>query len=659
MRLVLIDNLLIPDLGVPEMDVHPHLGLISLAAVANRAGHRTTIFDPKWHILKGDLRYDSTLYEESASRILAEDPDAVGFTSLGCSFIFSLKVARYLKRRRADMPILLGGPHATILHDKMLRRFSEFDVVVRHEAEETLLPVLDGLRSWDFAGVPGVTWRDGGEVRVNPGAPVVADLDSLPIPGFEYYPVEELGLKALRLDAGRGCPFECTFCSTASFFGRKYRLKSPARLVAELDLFHERYGFTDFKLNHDLFTVNKKKVLDFCEAVKGRGYTWGVSARVDCVDDELLQAMWDSGCRGIYFGIETGSKRMQKVAQKRLDLDLVEPTLDTTEGLGMRTIVSFIAGYPQETQTDLDDTLDVLGRCFKRDRSLITTQLHMLTPEPGTLLYEQLGESLEYDGYITDFNAAVLEDDDESVIRQNQDIFLTYFFYPGVLTRERHVFAVDAYRILRKAGHVVLDYALRWYEGRFSRLIGDMWQWRGRESKASPISVSETLEYFSRRFGQGHHLTSLFRYALVADHERPLDPPTEPAQAPIEFRPELPVRLSRIALLFENIHDCCSLLDRLRHHAADPVPLTDEEAGELGHYLVVRRPSRDGRIENYEITAATHAVLSLFHTPRSYRDVSAALEPYAGPDSLDRRFVEELLAMRVLTPAEAGCDVHI
>jgi len=650
MRIVLVDNLLIPDLGVPAMDVHPHLGLISLAAVAHEGGHRATIFDPKWRIAKGDLRYDPNLYSQAADRILAEDPEVVGFTTLGCSFIFSLKVARYLKRRCPDLPILLGGPHATILHQRLLERFPEFDVVVRHEAEETFLPVLDSLRDGNFTGIPGVTWRSRGQVHVNPGAPTIQDLDSLPFPGFEHYPIKELGLTALRVDAGRGCPFECTFCSTASFFGRNYRLKSPKRLVGELDALHERYAFTDFKLNHDLFTVNKKKVLAFCEAVKDRGYTWGVSARVDCVDEPLLQAMWDAGCRGIYFGIETGSPRMQKIAAKHLDLNLVEPILDVTERLGMRTIVSFIAGYPEENQADQDASLDMLGGCFKRNRESFTTQLHMLTPEPGTRLYEQYGDRMEYDAYITDFNATRLEDDDEAVILANRDVFLTYFFYPTTLPRERHVFAVDAYRILRKAGHAILRYALTWHEGRFGLMVGDIWDWCRQQGRKGRLTVDETVRYFAERFGAGHHLTSLFRYALAGEWERPLEPAAAALPSPVEFQPDLPLQLSPEAHLFKDIHDCGTLLDRLRVAMNSSQPLPNDEAGELGDYLIIRRPSKEGWIENYQISAATHAVLSLFQSPRSYREISAALEPYAGAEPLDPGFFQRLLSLRALTP---------
>src|SRR5207237_2471431 len=333
--------------------------------------------------------YDALLYGRAARDLLAARPDTVGFTALGCSFLFALNVAALLKRREPDLPILLGGPHATMLHRQILERFPQFDIVVRHEADEIFPAVLANLDARRFQELPGLSWRGARRrgLHFNEGKPIVHDLDRLPLLNYDHYPVAELGLDLLRIEAGRGCPFMCTFCSTASFFQRSFRLKSAHRLVTELDLLHDRYGFSDFKLDHDLFTVNRRKILEFCEAVMGRGYRWRASARVDCVDEELLHKMAAAGCVHLYFGIETGLARMQQIAKKRLDLGLVEPTLKVCAQLDIETTASFITGYPEELEQDQSDTLDLLGRSFS---STCLPQLHMLAPEPGTPMFEQL-----------------------------------------------------------------------------------------------------------------------------------------------------------------------------------------------------------------------------------------------------------------------------
>src|SRR4051794_11537838 len=114
MRIVLVDNLVMPDVqDLGLLDVYPHLGLISLAAVAQREGHQVSVYDPKRAVRLGHIPYNADLYETVACELMRGQPDTIGFTALGASFIFALNVAREIKRREADMPILLGGPHAT------------------------------------------------------------------------------------------------------------------------------------------------------------------------------------------------------------------------------------------------------------------------------------------------------------------------------------------------------------------------------------------------------------------------------------------------------------------------------------------------------------------------------------------------------------------
>ena len=131
MIILLVDNLVMPEGGsLALLDIHPHLGLLALAAVAEGAGHSVQIYDPKRSIRWGELPYDATLYETAAAELLSRRPEVVGFTTLGCSFLFAVNVAAILKHREPDLPILLGGPHATMLHRHILDRFHQFDVVV-------------------------------------------------------------------------------------------------------------------------------------------------------------------------------------------------------------------------------------------------------------------------------------------------------------------------------------------------------------------------------------------------------------------------------------------------------------------------------------------------------------------------------------------------
>jgi radical SAM superfamily enzyme YgiQ (UPF0313 family) len=645
MRVLLVDNLVMPEEGsLTLLDVHPHLGLLSLAAVAETDGHTMRIYDPKRLIKWGKLPYDSTLYERAAEELLAWRPDAVGFTALGCSFLFALNVAALLKRREPDLPILLGGPHATMLHRQILERFTQFDIIVRHEADEIFPAVLANLERRSFHDISGMSWRGSGALGLhfNEGKPIVTDLDRLPVLNYDHYPVADLELDLLRIEAGRGCPFMCTFCSTASFFQRSFRLKSAARLVSELDRLHVQYGFSDFKLDHDLFTVNRRKILEFCEAVNGRGYRWRASARVDCVDEELLHKMAEAGCAGLYFGIETGSARMQQIAKKRLDLSLVEPMLDVAEHLGIETTASFITGYPEELEQDQADTLDLLGRCFSPS---CLPQLHMLAPEPGTPMFEQLGDKLEYDGYAGPYNAFLVGPGDEHLVTAHRDIFSTYHYYPAAMPRAHYMFAVEALDVLRRVGPIILKYTLRAYDGQLSRLIFALRHWAESNGRKLRPDAALVEEYISDTFGARHHLTSLFRYALCANESSPTEHVSRKGSQPTAFDPHQPYQCGSHIRVLPDLHDCERLVELISHDADGSRLLDESEAGERGVYLM---SVAGGAAEGYRIDPGVEVMLGLFEHPRSCSEVAELLREIGGVPRIGASYFEPLVDAGIL-----------
>src|SRR5262249_31676796 len=144
-------------------------------------------------------------------------------------------------------------------------------LILRGEADHSLLALLSALETGSpLSSVAGTTYRNGGKVVRAPDAPLVSQLDLLPLPAFHLYP-ELTRAKVLPLEHGRGCPFSCTFCSTNDFFRRRFRLKSPAKIMQEMDAVRKRYGVEYFDLMHDMFTVDRRRVVEFCEAVLASG----------------------------------------------------------------------------------------------------------------------------------------------------------------------------------------------------------------------------------------------------------------------------------------------------------------------------------------------------------------------------------------------------
>lgn len=604
MKVIFVDNLLIKRQNEQDrIDLQPHLGLISLIAVLENAGHTCRLYDPKIDMSDGSFPIDKTLYKNIATKILSMDPDAVGLSSLGCNFICTVKIAGYLKAVRPALPVLLGGPHATVLHEQIMLSFPQIDVIVRNEAESKIIAVIDGLTTGALGHIPGVSWRRNDEVICNPGDSSIEDLDDLPRPAYHAYPIENLHLSSLRVEAGRGCPFRCTFCSTATFFGRRYRLKSAVLLCKELDFLHDKYGIADFGLTHDLFTVNRNKVLEFCGEVKKRSFKWSCSARMDCVDEELLKQMKDAGCRGIYYGIETGSKRMQEISKKKLDLDIFHTTLDYTLATGMRPTVSFITGYPEETKADQDDTLDLIGTCYLKKTSIdITIQLHLLTPEPGTALMQQYHNQLAFDNYITDFNFPTLEEDDAAMMENLPAIFMNHHYFTSVLPRHQHIFVTSFFEVLQALSPHVIGCLLRKFANSLHIFSDTVHNWMKEHYPTNYIcTVPLFTEFIEATFKQNSYLCSLVKYMYYLQTLRSAPPAMDTKNNVARQKLKKKVALSPNISLFRNIHNAPGILEKLKQYESINTGLASKKTNivvQLESDIIGQKSVRNYEVDN-------------------------------------------------------------
>ena len=257
------------------------------------------------------------------------------------------------------------------------------------------------------------------------------DLDGLPSPA--YHLCGGLHGEPSRCHRmGRGCPFSCTFCSTNDFFRRNFRLRSPARVLRDMRDIAEKYSITHFEMVHDMFTVDKRRVIEFCKAMTDTddGFTWSCSARTDCVDESLLELMAHSGCRSVFFGVEAGSRRMQKIIDKHLDIQRAEEIIDTAEKLGMHTTVSLITGFPEETWEDVEETVRIFMHSARCPHS--SPQLNILAPLAATPIYSAHKEQLVLEELCSDMSHQGLSQNeaDLGLIRRYRDIFPNFYLLP-------------------------------------------------------------------------------------------------------------------------------------------------------------------------------------------------------------------------------------
>ncbi|NQU81752.1 MAG: radical SAM protein [Bacteroidetes bacterium] len=427
------DILLVPPITSPyfvdnRKDFLP-VGLLTLVSCLRESSFTSDIYKPTI------LLQNENDYFSCAEDILKNGAGIIGFSTWCHSFPSVIVLAEKIKAINPSIPIVLGGPQASILHKETLERYPFIDYVIRNEADYNIILLLKNLlrKNGNFPelqDIKGLTYRNArGKVIANPSQQAVPDLNLLPIPAYEKIQFDEY----LSIDVGRGCPFNCTFCSTNQFFSRLYRVKSVKRIIEEMDYCYDLFNATWFGLSHDMLTLNKNFVLELCKGLSehnnktGRKYTWNCSARTDCVSNELLTAMSESGCVGIFFGIESGSERIQKQIKKKLKLNQAHEIINNSCSVGIRTSVSYMAGFPDETKAELKKTIESV---FITASMGAKPQMTLLSILPGTSLYSEYKDELKYDGLLSGFTGIGTKEFLEKFIKNDPEFYSSFFYFP-------------------------------------------------------------------------------------------------------------------------------------------------------------------------------------------------------------------------------------
>jgi radical SAM superfamily enzyme YgiQ (UPF0313 family) len=458
LRICLITSLSVIDFVDPEVTeaankpiLPGNVGILTLAAVLRRVGYDPCVInlddaflrfrtrggkESRINILEADPLAVPHFYPVAVSAIPEESFDVYGLSSICSSYPLTIRIAEEIKRLHPNSYVVLGGPQASVVDVETMSAFPFVDFVLRGEAEQTLPSLLACLekegKTRNLEDVEGLTYRVDGHILRNRNASPIDDLDSLPLPAFDLDP-DFKQRTSIELEIGRGCPFACTFCSTNDFFRRHFRLKSTAKTIEEILQINHDYGISAFSFIHDMYTVNRKKVVEFCEALLARQEKpkWTCSARTDCIDDELIALMAKAGCAGIFFGIETGSARMQKVIKKNLDLNEAKARIKcTAEVHRIKTAVSLICGFPEETRDDLRDTIHFFIESCRFHSA--EPQMALLAPLAATPVHEEYRDRLVLDDIFSDMSYQGWHQDpaDLELIKSHGDVFPNFYAVP-------------------------------------------------------------------------------------------------------------------------------------------------------------------------------------------------------------------------------------
>lgn len=396
--------------GLQMHTPNPPLGLAYIAGAVKDAGLPYTVIDGTGEALdrvspypkRTDFMIQGLPFEEIAGRI----PRSTRIIGINCMFSTLWPLTRDLavciRRHFPGAIMVLGGEHGTAVPEHTLRN-SPFDMLVLGEGEETFIRLARAI----FAGhrwqdIPGLAYLDSGNFKSSGLSARNKKVDDIALPDWDSFPIEEyisrhqinganLG-RSMPLLATRGCPYQCTFCSSPGMWTTRYITRNPQKVVDEIELYARKYKVVNVDFQDLTAVVKRQWVISFCQELLARklGVTWQMPSgtRSEVFDAEVADLLYRSGCRALAFAPESGAPEILAKIKKQVDLDNMLTSMRIAVRRGFTLSCFIVIGFP-------DDTADTLRKSLSLIRRMAVLGVHdvavtKFVPYPGSALFKRL-----------------------------------------------------------------------------------------------------------------------------------------------------------------------------------------------------------------------------------------------------------------------------
>lgn len=410
-----------PTVSTPSTMVQeavPPIGLAYVAAAVRDGGHELTMIDAvglaldrfsiwseKSRIMLRGLDFDS---------IIARIPEHTDVIGISCMFSNAWRPTRELVAKirlaRPNALIVLGGEHATACHEYILATCPEVDYCVLGEGEATFCLLLEHRKSGtDPSLLTGVASRTNqGEGRpLELIAPTlrrtrIRDIANISEPAWDLFPIEQYVGKGFNhgvqrgrtmpILASRGCPYQCSFCSSPNMWTTRWMARTPESVVSEMKQYIERYQVNDFAFYDLTAIVQREWILDFCNLLiaERMNVTWQLPSgtRSEAIDREVSRLLYRSGCRNISYAPESGAPSVLRRIKKRVNLDRMMDSIRIAISEGIEVKVNIILGFPDETFAEVRESYAFLARLAKI--GVEAASIFPFCPYPGSEIFQTL-----------------------------------------------------------------------------------------------------------------------------------------------------------------------------------------------------------------------------------------------------------------------------
>jgi anaerobic magnesium-protoporphyrin IX monomethyl ester cyclase len=347
-----------------------HLGLAYLAAFA-RQQHA----DLEFQVL--DTRVAT---KKETQRFFNSSFDLIGMTVFSPVYFEVINLFNRIKKIYPAVPVCFGGPYVTTIMEEIFKE-TPVDFAVYGEGEITfseLIFHLKGERGLEH--VNGLMFRDNfGKIVINKPREQIRDLDILPMPAYDLFPMERYPLH--RIVSSRGCPYSCSFCNSTSIWSMRWRKRSPVHIVEEIEYLIKIYGKKIFIFGDNTFNADAKRLEEFCDLLiaKNTCILWSASIRADIITRNLANKMKASGCYNVAVGIESANNFVLQAMNKKTTIEEITKGITVLKKAGIEVLGQFVIGSPGDTFKTINESIE-----YAKNSELDFVNFYTVLPFKGT-----------------------------------------------------------------------------------------------------------------------------------------------------------------------------------------------------------------------------------------------------------------------------------